>query len=481
VTTSTSYTQLIAFHGQHSNHLGLPMTESSSDKSPDALGEIQPPSLFRRVLKGAIWTFGGHVASQIVRLGSNLILSRLLFPEAFGLMALVFTFISGLHLLSDTGTEVNIIQSKRGNEQTFLNTAWTVDCIRGAFLWLCACAISFPVANFYREPVLLYLIPVTGLGTLIGGFKSNKIAIANRNLALGRLTILDLTVQIVSIVVTMACAAVAKAVGAPRDLAVWSLVIGSLVATSLEVFLSYTFIEGENNRFQLDRESLHELFHFGRWIFLSTLLTFFATQGNNLVIPRLLGVGFFGIFSFAFNLSQFASNVVSMLGGRVLFPSYSELNRERPERLYPVLRRARLVLNAANWAVSLIFIFFGPLLIQFMYDARYKDAGWMLQILALGSLVTVLTSTYSNVLLAQGKTYIMTVMMVIQTIFQFVGLFIGYHFGGNFGLVVGTALSGWATYPIQAILYARLSIWQPEVDLPIVAAAIAVAAFVFLF
>lgn len=456
------------------------MTESPPDQVPDDLPKNQPPSLLRRVLKGAAWTFSGHIASQVIRLGSNLILSRLLFPEAFGLMALVFTFITGLHLLSDTGTEINIIQSKRGEDQKFLDTAWTVDCIRGGILWLFACLISFPVANFYREPILLYLLPVTGLTTLIGGFKSNKLAIASRNLALGRLTIMDLTVQITSITVTLVCAGIAKATGAPRDLAVWSLVIGSLTSSFLEVVMSYTFIKGENNRFRLDRESLHELFTFGRWIFLSTLLTFFATQGNNLVIPRLLGVGFFGIFSFAFNLSQFASNIVSMLGGRVLFPSYSELNRERPERLYPVLRRARIVLNAANWAVSLIFIFFGQTLIRIMYDARYADAGWMLQILALGSLVSVVESTYTNVLLAQGKTYIMTLTMVVQTVFQFVGLFVGYHLGGNFGLVVGTALSGWATYPIQAIFYARLSIWQPEVDLPIIAAATAIAAFVFL-
>jgi O-antigen/teichoic acid export membrane protein len=456
------------------------MTESPVEKVPDTAEGNQSQSLLSRVLKGSALSLGGHVVSQVIRLGSNLILSRLLFPEAFGLMAIVYTFISGLHMFSDTGTNANIIQSKRGDDRVFLNTAWTVDCIRGVILWICACLISQPVANFYNEPQLAYLLPITALSTLFNGFNSNKLVLANRNLELTRLILIDLIVQVLGIVVIIASALAIRFAGLPRDIAVWALVAGNLAGSISYLILSFTFIKGENDRFQLDRESLHELFQFGRWIFLSTLLTFFAYQGNNLVIPRLLGVGFFGIYSFAFNLSQFSSSIVSMLGGRVLFPSFAELYRDRPERVYSALRRSRVVLNAVNWAVSLIFIIFGQRLISIMYDERYADAGWMLQILALGSLVSMLEGTYSNALLAQGKTYLMTVMMVFQMVFQFGGLFLGYYLGNEFGLVLGVALAGWTLYPIQAIFYAKLSLWQPEVDLPIYAMALIVAGFVLI-
>lgn len=458
------------------------MTESPVEQVLDDApsSKKQTPSLLQRVLKGAVLTFGGHFASQVIRLANNLILSRLLFPEAFGLMALVYTFISGLNMFSDTGTDANIIQSKRGEDPVFLNTAWTVDCIRGMILWLAACLISFPVANFYNEPLLQYLLPVTALTTLIGGFNSNKVVVANRNLNVGRLIMMDFMVQISGILVTLVLAWVAKSMNAPRDIAVWALVAGNLVGSICYLVLSYTFIEGESNRFQLDRESLQELFQFGRWIFLSTLLTFFAFQGNNLAIPRLLGVGFFGVYSFAYGLSQAANAIVSALGTRVLFPSFSELYRNRPERLYSALRRSRIALNGVNWAVALIFIAFGQQLISVMYDDRYADAGWMLQILALGSLVAMLESTYSNALLAQGKTQIMLYMMMIQVVLQFTGIFLGYYFGGDFGLVVGSALVSWALYPFHAIFYARLSIWQPEIDLPLIALATAIGAFILI-
>jgi len=462
------------------------MTESSTEStlqqlSDEAATENQRPSLLKRVMKATAWTFSGHVASQVIRLGSNLLMSRLLFPEAFGLMALVNTVISGLYMFSDTGTNANIIQSKRGEDPAFLNTAWTVDCIRGIFLWLCTCLLSFPIARFYNEPLLLYLLPVSGITVLLTAFESNKLVLASRNLDIRRLTIIDLLVQISAITVILVGAGIAKVTGAPIHIAVWSLVAGNIAGGIVRLTLSYTFIEGEGNKFQLEPEALKEIFQFGQWIFLSTILTFFAYQGNNLIIPRLLGFSFFGIFSFASNLSLFATSIVGMVEGRVLYASYSEVHRERPERLRPILRRARIVLNAVNCAVALFFICFGQILIHIMYDERYSDAGWILQLLALGSILPLIVSTYSNVLMAQGKTHIMPLIMVLQTVAQIAGIFIGYYFGKEFGLVLGLTLSGWAIYPFAAVLYARLSLWQPEVDFPIIGIATVTAALILMF
>lgn len=456
------------------------MTEGSMDKIPGEASANKPTSLLKRVIRGSIWTMGGHGASQVIRLISNLIISRLLFPEAFGLMALVYSFLAGLEMLSDFGVFPNIIQSKRGDDPKFLNTAWTLHGVRGIILWICACLIAWPVSIFYKEPILHWLLPVAGLTTVMAGFVSTKWATANRHLDLRRLTIVELGTQILSILVMISCAFLAKTLNAPRDVAVWSLVTGSLCAAALKLIFSHTYLPGEKNHFEWERESLTELAQFGRWIFVTTLLTFFAIQGSTLIIPRLMGVAFLGIFSFAQNLARLVSDVGMMIGSRVLFPSYAELVRDRPERLYPVLRKTRLALNLLNLAVTLFFVLFGKPLIHLMYDNRYADAGWMLQILALGALVVTPGSTYTNVLLAQGKTSIMTGLMAIQVVIQFATLFVGYYLGGEYGVIVGIAAMGWFLYPFQAICYAKLSIWQPEVDLPIIGIASGLA-FLVLF
>ena len=61
------------------------------------------PSLFARALRGGALTAGSYAFTQALRLASNLILTRLLFPEAFGLMALVSVVLVGLAMFSDVG------------------------------------------------------------------------------------------------------------------------------------------------------------------------------------------------------------------------------------------------------------------------------------------------------------------------------------------------------------------------------------------
>ncbi|MCZ0901732.1 oligosaccharide flippase family protein, partial [Microcoleus sp. HI-ES] len=113
-------------------------------------------------------------SSQIIRFGSNLILTRLLLPELFGLMGLAYVFIAGINLFTDIGLGPSIIQNKRGEDPQFLNTAWTLQVIRSFFVWICLVIITQPVANFYEDPRLLWLVPIIGINSLIGGFKSTS-------------------------------------------------------------------------------------------------------------------------------------------------------------------------------------------------------------------------------------------------------------------------------------------------------------------
>jgi O-antigen/teichoic acid export membrane protein len=117
-------------------------------------------SIKKLAIRGAVWTIASYGTSQILRFGSNLILTRLFIPDVFGLMALVYVFISGLHLFSDIGIGTSIIQNKRGDDPVFLNTAWTMQVIRGVGLWICSFLIAWPVAAFYakpnQEPIFLF-------------------------------------------------------------------------------------------------------------------------------------------------------------------------------------------------------------------------------------------------------------------------------------------------------------------------------------
>src|SRR5262249_40277751 len=158
----------------------------------------------------------------------------LLFPDVFGLMALVQIFMQGLAMFSDIGIGPSLIQHKRGDDPTFRNTAWTIQIIRGVMLWITSCFIAWPVAKFYGQPMLLQLLPVAGLGAFISGFNSTSVFIANRKLALGRITALDLVSQVVSLVLTCILAVCFHSV--------WSLLVGSLLGGTVYTVLTHIIL-----------------------------------------------------------------------------------------------------------------------------------------------------------------------------------------------------------------------------------------------
>src|SRR3990172_2524604 len=161
---------------------------SASPRSEAGTGRGLASAVFR----GSALTFVGYGASIVLRLASNVVVTRLLVPEYFGLMALVNVILMGLAMFSDVGVGPSIIQHRRGDDPIFLNTAWTVQLIRGCLLWLGSVALAWPLAAFYGKPELIGLIPVAGLTGVLGGLESTRLFTLNRNLALGRLTLLEL-------------------------------------------------------------------------------------------------------------------------------------------------------------------------------------------------------------------------------------------------------------------------------------------------
>src|SRR6267378_378285 len=95
-----------------------------------------PSSLRHRVLKAGLWSTAGFGLGLVIRFGSNLLMTRLLLPDMFGVMAIATTIMIGLSMFSDVGLRQSVVQSPRGGESSFLNTAWTIQVLRGVLIWL---------------------------------------------------------------------------------------------------------------------------------------------------------------------------------------------------------------------------------------------------------------------------------------------------------------------------------------------------------
>ena len=154
-------------------------------------------TLESRALKGTYFIVAFYGLSSAIRLLSSVVLAKLFAPELFGLMALMTTVIVGLNLFSHIGLEDSVIQNPRGDEEIFINTAWTIQSLRGLALWLLTVALAWPVARFYHEPRMIWLLPVMGFGCVIAGISSPNLLTLSRHLGVGKLSLLELVSQVV--------------------------------------------------------------------------------------------------------------------------------------------------------------------------------------------------------------------------------------------------------------------------------------------
>ena len=413
--------------------------------------------LQRPAVRASFWTFTSYGASQALRLASNLILTRLLFPEAFGLMLIVNVTLQGFQMLSDLGLGPSIIQNPRGEEPRFLWTAWTIQIIRGAGLYLLALLLTYPLALHFGEPMLLQVFPVISLVLLIDGFASTKGPVMYRQLHLGRVAALDLGSYVLSVLVMIAGALVWKSV--------WPLIIGGLVYNTSCTILTHLILGGPKMRLMMDRELAHEIIRFGKWLFLSSMLAFLAGQLDKLILSYYLPLDPLGVYSIALTFSLVFLQVLQRLSSKVLFPLYAKTAREDVHYLRRQTRKVRLVLMLICLPPMWLLIAVAPELITLLYDDRYRDAGWMLQLLAIGATAQCVLYPVESVLMSVGDSYRHMLLQLIRSIVLFLCMVAGGHFYGTYGYILGFAVASVAYYPALVALVHKYRVWLPDLDL----------------
>jgi O-antigen/teichoic acid export membrane protein len=395
-----------------------------------------------RALKGTylivIW-FG---LAMVLRLLSSVALTRMFLPAYFGLMALMTTVIVGMTLFSHVGLQDSVIQNPRGDEPVFLNTAWTLQVIRGAGLWLLTIPIAWPVARFYHEPQIVALLPALGLSCLIAGVSSPSLLTLTRHMAVGRLSALEVFSQLVQFVVTVVWAWVQPTI--------WALVAGRIISEAARTIVSYWMLPEIRPRFTWDKESVQALVNFGRWILVGTALTFLALQSDRLILAKLVSFQLLGVYGVAFALSDIPRQIILQFCSRIGFPFLSKFSAKPRGEFRSILLKYRLPVLSVGGLLIICVVLTGDVFIRHLYTKPYQGAAWMVGILAIGLWHTLLYSTVSPAIFALQKSHYNALAYLAYCITLYAALPLGYHLLGMPGAVIAVAASDLPVYFVTA-------------------------------
>ncbi|MDP2788000.1 MAG: oligosaccharide flippase family protein [Pseudomonadota bacterium] len=400
-------------------------------------------TLRSRVFQASTWTVGGHFTGQVLRLASNLIMTRLLVPEMFGVMAVVTVIMNGLSSLSQTGIDQCIVNSERGAERTFLNTAWVVQAGRGMLIGLAvvlvALALYFagashwlPAGSVYADPLLPAVLAVSSLSVVIAGFRSTYATALYRQVHVGKNTLTELAGTVVGLL--------AMIVWAVYDRSIWALAVGGIAAEIVRTWLSHAWVAEGKNRFEWDAAAFAEILHFGKWIFVATIFFYLSSQSDRLLLGGLISAGELGVYAIAFFLAAALQQIVGAISTKVIFPALREVHNADTARLGAVYYRVRQYIDLAAYATAGLLFSSGDLLVRLLYDDRYTEAGWMLKILSL-SLLGVGFRTVDQCLLALGHVRWISILTATQGVALVIMIPLAFHLAGLEGAIWAIALS----------------------------------------
>ena len=379
-------------------------------------------------LKGELFastfTYG---LTAVIKLGSSLILTRLLSPEAYGVFGILMSILFIIELVSDVGTVALLIRHTRGDEVKFIHSVWTMRLIRGAINFSILFLAAPVIAQIYQTPVLTNPLRLLSFQFLLTGFESMSFILAQRDRKARISNYADLASNTVMTAFVIGMASILKSQ--------YALIYGFLLQRAILTIASHFFYRHVGIGIAFDREAIADQFRFARVVLPSSLLTIALSQYDKLVLLKLSGLSLLGVYALAGNMIGPITGVITHNARVVLYArcaEYFRTNSATASSRYYSENKSLLMLGVM---LPALLAGCAQLIVAILYDTRYAMTGTILMILALGAIILAFQNASENLLVASGRSYVVLMANIVRLCTIIPATLIGYYLFGFYGFL----------------------------------------------
>ena len=387
-----------------------------------------------KAINGMLWSSGGSFAFQVIRILTQIILARLLWPEAFGLVALVMAFVSVANYLIENGLTLFIIRKQELNE----NDAYSLfiaNMIFASSIVILFILGSGLIASYLKEPSTQLLLIVSSSAILFNAFGSVHKALLTRDLQFRGQTVIMLVSAIVSGFIAVVVSIL--------SFGVWSLVIYNISYQFIQTVLlvrHYSF----NYRGKLDRIFLKEAIIYSWKLMLSGLIHTVYENIFNIIMGSLFSISALGYYSNALKIRDGAAQTLTDAIQKVSFPILSKLQDNKDS----MVEASRRILKLSIFIIYPILFGLAATsesIVKVVFNEQWLGMIPIMQILAINGLLIPLHKVNLNILTVIGRTDLYLRLEIIKKIVAFITI--------SMALMIGVTLEGllWVLF-INAVL-----------------------------
>jgi O-antigen/teichoic acid export membrane protein len=327
--------------------------------------------LKEKTIRGGLARLCAQGANFLLRLGSLMVLARLLGPKDFGLVGMVTAFTGVLMLFRDFGLSSAAIQRTNVTDEQFSTLFW-INMFVGVLLGLLAVACAPAIAAFYHEPRLFGVTTVLALGFLFNAAGVQHSALLQRQMRFTALAIVNTVGLIVGTAVAIG--------GAKAGYGYWALVAMTVTVpliSTIGFWLTTAWVPGKPHR----RAGIRSMMRFGGAITLNGLVSYVASNFEKILLGRFWGVDALGIYGRAYQLINIPTDNLNSAAGEVAFSALSRL-KDDPGRLRSYFLKGYSVVLAMTLPITVACALFADDMILVLLGPKWAAAAPIFRLLA---------------------------------------------------------------------------------------------------
>jgi PST family polysaccharide transporter len=355
--------------------------------------------------------------SMFVQLGLTMILSRLILPEAYGVVAIITILIGFLNLFSDMGLGINIIQHPEMSIDN-VNRLFSFSMIIGIVLTLATILASIPLSSFYENSVYYHLCPIVSVASFFNAVNVVPNAILTRDKKFKLIALRTIICSLISGVIAV--------ILAWYGLGVYALISQFLISSLFLFIWNYANNPLKIVRFKFSKV-IHLLGSYSLFQILFNFLNYFTRNLDHLLIGKFFGAAGLAQYNKSYFLYLYPNNIFASVLTGVLHPYIREY-KTSPSKMLEKYIQIEKILSIIGVFTMISFFFCSREIVLIMFGDNWEPAGEYLRCLSICMWAQMMCSVAGSIFLGMERTDQTFKCGVINLILLVVSIFIGVYF-----------------------------------------------------
>ena len=364
--------------------------------------------LNKKIGRATKWSSITEIMAKLISPLVNMVLARLLVPEAFGVVATITMVISFAEVFTDAGFQKYLIQHEFESEEALdrsTDVAFWTNLSFSTLICILIFVFRHELATLVGNPDLGNAISIASISIILVAFSSIQMARYKRDFDFKTLFFVRIGTSLIPVVVTIPLAIVFRNF--------WALLIGTLVGNLFSAVV-LTVKSTWKPHFFYSFRLFREMFSFSAWTLLESVAVWLTSYVDIFIVGRHLNGYYLGLYKTSMTTVNSYIAIVTASVIPVLFSALSRAQNDDQQfrSTYYTFQRMTAVLVIP---MGIGMFLYSDLVTGILLGSEWMEASAFIGVWSLTSVVTVVFSYFSSeVYRSKGEPKISLVMQLIH-------------------------------------------------------------------